>query len=301
MNQGEYEGFEIGVEDMRGVRSLVDPAACEWGVLQTVHVDIGGVSESTQPKATGKTEDGTRSGVRSRRSLLAVVHQATPNPTQSSSRGCRMMQQSRLSVMSGRTPLRGVLSTLQASEEVREATTGRVVTLPQVWAVAAPRLVREVSAEKVPGAKKELTNQNAKGRTVPLKELAFYRKYTERLLERYVQMSMEAGRVSSMMGHEVIGGKASSYRIHGFDDAVIFRLDVEKCLEHLSSREREVVRRVAMQEYTQTEAAELMGVSLRTVVNRYGRALDRLTEILLRTRLLDPIRACQAASRARAR
>ena len=112
-------------------------------------------------------------------------------------------------------------------------------------------------------------------------------------------MTMESGRVPSMMGREVIGGRASSYRIHGFDDAVNFRLDVEKCLRQLESDDREVVRRVAMQEYTQAEAAELLGVSLRTVVTRYGRALDRLTGILLRTRLLDPLRACQAAARAR--
>ena len=134
---------------------------------------------------------------------------------------------------------------------------------------------------------------------VPQEELGFYRKYTERLLQRYVQMTMEAGRVSSLMGREVIGGRTSNYRIHGFDDAVIFRLDVEKCLRQVSGEDREVVRLVGMQEYTQAEAAELMGVSLRTVVTRYGRALDRLTAILLRTRLLDPLRACQAVSMAR--
>ncbi len=209
-----------------------------------------------------------------------------------------MLKQSKIVVMAGRTPVQGVVRLLQASEEVREATTGQVVSLPRVWAVAAPQLVRKASVEAEHRVKRE---SEAQGRAVPPEELGFYRKYTERLLQRYVQMTMEAGRVSSVMGREVIGGKASSYRIHGFDDAVIFRLDVEKCLDQLSVGEREVVRRVAMHEYTQTEAADLMGVSLRTVVSRYGRALDRLTGILLRARLLDPVRACQAASRARAR
>ncbi len=122
-------------------------------------------------------------------------------------------------------------------------------------------------------------------------EVRFYRKYTEGLLRRYMQMSLEAGRVPSMMGREVLGGKASSYRIHGFDDAVNFRIDVEKCLRRLEAEEREVVRRIAMQEYTQAEAASLLGLSLRTCVERYGRALDKLTGILLKARLLEPFKA----------
>ena len=101
---------------------------------------------------------------------------------------------------------------------------------------------------------------------------------------------MEAGRVSSVMGREVLGGRASSYRVHGFDDAVIFRMDVEKCLRQLAPEERAVIRRIAIQEYTHQEAADLLNVSLRTVGTRYGKALDRLTEILLRVRLLEPLK-----------
>ena len=94
-----------------------------------------------------------------------------------------------------------------------------------------------------------------------------------------------------MLGRSVLGGRASSYKIHGFDDAVIFRLDLEKCLRKLEKEELEVVRRVAMQEYTQAEAAALMGICLRTCVQRYGRAMDKLTGILLEARLLEPMRA----------
>ena len=210
-----------------------------------------------------------------------------------------MAEQSKLVVMSGRKQAAGVVTVLQAAAEVREATTGQIVTLPRVWAVAgaqAPK--REAGPQRVETNAAQRA-ERAEPAGVPQEELGFYRKYTERLLQRYVQMTMEAGRVSSLMGREVIGGRTSNYRIHGFDDAVIFRLDVEKCLRQLSGEDREVVRRVGMQEYTQAEAAELMGVSLRTVVTRYGRALDRLTAILLRTRLLDPLRACQAVSMAR--
>ena len=69
-----------------------------------------------------------------------------------------------------------------------------------------------------------------------------------------------------------------------------FRLDVEKCLRQLEPAQREILRRVAMQEYTQAETTVLLGICLRTCVERYGRSLDRLTGILLKTRLLEPLR-----------
>ena len=166
--------------------------------------------------------------------------------------------------------------------EVREGTTGRLIamTLPKVWAVAEGGR-SAVAVQRAPAPK-------TAGETGV--EVRFYRKYTEGLLRRYMQMSMEAGRVPSMLGREVLGGRASSYRIHGFDDAVNFRLDVEKCLRQLEPAQRDVLRRVAMQEYTQAEAASLLGICLRTCVDRYGKALDRLTGILLKARVLEPLR-----------
>lgn len=200
-----------------------------------------------------------------------------------------MAEKSNVVMMPSLKAERGVVRVLQAAAvEVREATTGRVVQLPQVWAVAAPAPSR-VRPESAATRRLEAVGQAGR-KAVAAEELGFYRKYTEALLRRYVQMSMEAGRVSSMMGREVLGGRASSYRVHGFDDAVIFRLDVEKCLKQLDAEDTAVIRRIAIQEYTHVEAAELLGVSLRTAGTRYGRALDRLTAILLRVRLLEPLR-----------
>ena len=191
--------------------------------------------------------------------------------------GSDMAEQMTWSVVEGRKGAGRVVSIAAAATEVREGTTGRVVsTLPRVWAVAS-------TPAPVTRAPKPISE--------PKVEVGFYRKYTEALLRRYMQMSMEAGRVPSGIGRSVIGGRASSYRIHGFDDAVIFRLDVEKCLRKLQPGDLEVVRRVAMQEYTQAEAAALMGICLRTCVQRYGRAMDRFTSILLEARLLEPFKA----------
>lgn len=210
-----------------------------------------------------------------------------------------MAKQSRFAVVVGGKAVSGVLAAVQAEGAVREATTGRVVTLPRVWAVAEGGVLREAAsvARKATEGNRATTAAAAVQReTRAGEELGFYRKYTEGLLRRYTQMTMEAGRVSSVMGRDVLGGKASSYRITGFDDTVIFRLDVEKCLRRLDPKEREVIRRVAIQEYTHSEAADLIGISLRTLGTRYARAVDRLTGILLEARLLEPLRGCQVAT-----
>ena len=122
---------------------------------------------------------------------------------------------------------------------------------------------------------------------VPISSVAFYRRYTELLLRRYMQVSMRMGRVPSVLGNCMFRGKVSSYRVTSFEDAVIFVYDVETCLKQLSATDLELVARVGLQEYTQAEAAELIGQSLRTVVRKYGEAVDRLTQIFLDKDLLE--------------
>ncbi|HEX4021625.1 MAG TPA: hypothetical protein VHX63_10800 [Acidobacteriaceae bacterium] len=116
--------------------------------------------------------------------------------------------------------------------------------------------------------------------------LAFYRKYTEAMLRRYMRLSMRVGRMPSFLGQDVFRGKTSTYRINSFEDAIIFVHDMEKCIERLDAFSQQILTRVAIQEYTQGEAAHLLRVSLRTIVRRYGDALDDLTEILLDRKLM---------------
>jgi hypothetical protein len=121
----------------------------------------------------------------------------------------------------------------------------------------------------------------------PPVELAFYRKYTEGMLRRYMYRSMEIGKVPSLLGDFSFRGKSSNRRGYTFEDAVIFVHDVERCLTRLNAVERELVGRIALQEYTLMETAELTGMSIRTVVRRYSDALDRLTRVFLRLKLLQ--------------
>ena len=120
----------------------------------------------------------------------------------------------------------------------------------------------------------------------PVVSYAFYRRHTENLLRRYLYASTQVGRTPELLSDSVGRGWASSRRIRTFEDAVIFVLDVERCLSRLTPLERQLVTRVILQEYTQSEAASMLGVCLRTVSTRLAMALDRLTEILLAAEIL---------------
>jgi DNA-directed RNA polymerase specialized sigma24 family protein len=120
----------------------------------------------------------------------------------------------------------------------------------------------------------------------PATSLAFYRKHTESMLRRYLYASMQVGRAPSILGDPIARGWASSRPVRTFEDAVIFVLDIEKCLNQLGELDRQMLSRVVLQEYTQAEAASLLGMSVRTISYKFPKALDRLTEKLLETGLL---------------
>ena len=120
----------------------------------------------------------------------------------------------------------------------------------------------------------------------PVVSLAFYRKHTESMLRRYLYASMQVGRAPSILGDPVSRGWASSRPIRTFEDAVIFVLDLERCLDKLGSLDRQLLSRIVLQEYTQAEAAMMLGMSVRAVCYKFSEALDKLTEKLLAAGLL---------------
>ena len=146
--------------------------------------------------------------------------------------------------------------------------------LPFVWAFAA----------EIPAAQPD----QPLNRKPPEPQMAFYRKYTEAMLRRYVRMSMEAGKVPSLLGKEMFRAKITSYRVESFEDVVIFIHDVEHCLEQLDLEQQRLIARISLQEYTLQEAAVMLGLPPRTAVRRYCQALDRLTRIFLHARMLEP-------------
>jgi len=159
--------------------------------------------------------------------------------------------------------------------------------LPMISGASASQAVWRIERrrwERKPEAQPEI--EGAAAQSIPPINLAFYRKHTESLLRRYLYASMQVGRAPSILGDPVGRGWASSRPIRTFEDAVIFVLDIEKCIGKLSVLDREMLSRVVLQEYTQAETAVMLGMSIRTISYKYPMAVDRLTEKLLAAGLL---------------
>ncbi len=161
--------------------------------------------------------------------------------------------------------------------------------LPVVWGASYPQAgwqEDENAWEEKPAARPEVKPPADAPSAGPVTSLGFYRKHTESMLRRYLYASMQVGRAPSILGDPIARGWCSSRPVRTFEDAVIFVLDVEKCLDQLGSLDRQMLSRIVLQEYTQAEAAVLLGMSVRTISYKFPQALDRLTEKLLETGLL---------------
>jgi hypothetical protein len=177
--------------------------------------------------------------------------------------------------------LKKPMQRVEAQEGLREGSTGRLVEsrpvqarLERVWAVAAA----DVPPATAPSAEPK-----------PPVELAFYRKYTESLLRRYLRLSMQAGRVPSLLSREMFRGNVTHYRARGFEEVVIFCHDVEQRLAKLNYTEQQLIKRLVLQEYTKGETAGMMGMSLTNMLRRYAQTIDRLTGMLLEAGILNPL------------
>ena len=120
-------------------------------------------------------------------------------------------------------------------------------------------------------------------------DLWLYRDRTVSLLRRYFRVSVEVGRLPSLLGRELFRTKASAYRVTTFEDAVIFVHDIERILDQLDDFERSLIGKIVLQDYTHDEAAMQLGCWRRTVGRRYIETLDRLTETFLGNGLLTQL------------
>ncbi len=160
--------------------------------------------------------------------------------------------------------------------------------LPSVWATGSIiqqwRVVRGVAS--LAHYEAELHPESEAADSIAGISLAFYRKHTEKMLRRYLYASMLVGRAPAILGEPIARGWVSSRKVKTFEDAVIFVLDIERCIKKLTPIHQAILSRIALQEYTYAEAAGMLGVSERAISYKYKQALDRLTELLLRSDLL---------------
>jgi hypothetical protein len=122
--------------------------------------------------------------------------------------------------------------------------------------------------------------------------LWLYRERTVALLRRYLRISIEVGRLPSILGRELFRSKVTSYRLSSFEDGVIFVHDVEQALEQLGFFPRQIIAAVLFQEYTQEEAAEVLRCGRRTIAREFPAALDRISDMFLIGGLLNHLPRC---------
>jgi hypothetical protein len=120
-------------------------------------------------------------------------------------------------------------------------------------------------------------------------ELWLYRERTLALLHRFFRLSLEYGRLPSLLGREFFRTRVTSYHMITFEDGVIFVHDMEGCLERLRPRSRRIIARMVFQEYSQEEMAHMLRCTRQTVATRLLQALDALSAILLGCGLLAPL------------
>jgi hypothetical protein len=118
-------------------------------------------------------------------------------------------------------------------------------------------------------------------------EVCLYRKRTINLLRRYGKLSVETGRLPSVLSGMEFQRKITSYPLQTFEDAVIFVFDVERCLGELGEYEYEVIARVILRGENPDRAAYEMHCASRSVYRTLPEALDKLSKKFLRRGILS--------------
>lgn len=114
-----------------------------------------------------------------------------------------------------------------------------------------------------------------------------YRPRTIALLRRYGRVSVEVGRLPSLLGREFFRSRLSSYSMKNFEDAVVFIADMERSLAKLSDFERKLLAMNILEEYTCVEMSAFLQLSQRTIERLLQETIDELSLILLSQGLLD--------------
>lgn len=120
----------------------------------------------------------------------------------------------------------------------------------------------------------------------PVLEFSIYRDNCIALLRRYFCMSIEVGRLPSILGRECFTTRTEDYHTHSFEDTVLFVIDVERCLDRLYLFDKELIACIILQEYSEDEAMKILHCSLRTIERRLPDALDFLTDSFLQNGML---------------
>lgn len=124
------------------------------------------------------------------------------------------------------------------------------------------------------------------GEIDPRPEMLCFRGQTLALLRHFFEISSQVGRVSSLLGREFFRSRVSHHAIPSFEEQAVFVHDVELCLEKLRVDHREVLTLLGLYDYSYDEVSRMMHCSRTLARQWFNEALDCLSEIFLKAKLL---------------
>jgi hypothetical protein len=102
-------------------------------------------------------------------------------------------------------------------------------------------------------------------------------------------MAVDIGRLPSVLGGLCFRARVSSYKLHTFEDAVIFVHDIERVFDRIERKSLEIIAGVILLDYSIPEAALRLGITVQRAERHYATALDSLSSVLLEVGLLRPV------------
>jgi hypothetical protein len=121
-----------------------------------------------------------------------------------------------------------------------------------------------------------------------LSEYSIFGAHALNLLQHYLRLSLDYGRIPSVLGGLVTRARVSHTKMHSMEDDTIFIHDISRCLEQeLKEEELRLMALIVFMDHTFDEAAAMQGYSLRQTYRMFYDLMDRLTRAFFDREFLD--------------
>ena len=123
-----------------------------------------------------------------------------------------------------------------------------------------------------------------------LSEYSMFRKHTLKLLRYYFKLSLDYGRIPSVLGGRATRARVSHKKMYSIEDETIFLHDMNRCMEQeLSETELRIVALVVFMDHTFEQTGAILQYCEKQVRRIYPHAIDRLTRAFCERELLDSV------------
>ncbi len=144
-----------------------------------------------------------------------------------------------------------------------------------------------VHKPKLPVAREEDWLQEELFELDPRPEMLCFRSQTLAILRHFFELSSQVGRLPSLLCREFFRAKVSHHAIPSFEEQIVFVRDVEMCVARLSDEAAELIQLIGLYDFSRDEIAAMLHRSRSWVNQRVAEAVDSLSEIFLRARILS--------------